>query len=207
MLIRVKYFIKRSIIGGLLVILPIVIFLIVIRWLFDFITSLIQPLTDVLIHSTGLHEFVSDMLVIILIVTLCFVLGTVVSTKAGRWLHNLFDKYLARLAPGYRVIKDIVSQFLGDKSQSPFANGQFALVKLFGPNSETTVSAIVTSQHKNGNYTVFMPTGPNPTSGNIYHVKPSQVEIRDDIRIEDAFRTIIACGAGSGELMIKNQIN
>ena len=55
------------------------------------------------------------------------------------------------------MIKDIVGQFLGDANKSPFANGEVALVRLF--SNETEVTAIVTSKHDDGRYTVFMPTG------------------------------------------------
>ncbi|KZY61422.1 hypothetical protein A3738_22580 [Oleiphilus sp. HI0066] len=63
------------------------------------------------------------------------------------------------------------------------------------------MTALVTSKHDDGRYTIFMPTGPNPTSGNIYHVKQEQVTLYPEISVSDAMRTIIACGAGSGELI------
>jgi uncharacterized membrane protein len=75
-----------------------------------------------------------------------------------------------------------------------------ALVRLFG--NETLVSAFVTETHPDGSYTVFMPTGPNPTSGNIYHV-PGENVFPVDVSVEDTMRSIISCGAGSSTLVAK----
>jgi len=45
-----------------------------------------------------------------------------------------------------------------------------------------------------------VPTGPNPTSGMIYHLPAEQVEILPNIKVDSAMRTVISCGAGSDEL-------
>lgn len=194
-------FFKKSVLGGLVIVLPIAILAMGIRWLFRLITDLIQPFTNLVINTLGFPELVGDMLVLTAMVLACFIVGLLVTTTGGAWFHKRFDERLARVAPGYKLVKDIVGQFFGDEKQSPFANGEVALVRLFGEDNPTAVTTIVTSKHDDGTYTVFMPTGPNPTSGNIYHVKPSQVRLCPDIKIEDAMRTIIACGAGTGDLL------
>jgi uncharacterized membrane protein len=45
-----------------------------------------------------------------------------------------------------------------------------------------------------------VPTGPNPTSGQIFHL-PGEHVVLVDVGIDDAMRSIISCGAGSGEIM------
>jgi len=196
--------------------LPVTILTVALNWFFHMVTDLIQPLTNLLIQSNSVssvvpetvsefilgdvEELLGDILVMFLIALCCFVVGSLVSTSVGRWMHGHFDKYLVHIAPGYKLIKEIVSQFFGDQANSPFSNGETARVKIFGVNSETTVTAIVTSRHEDGCFTVFVPTGPNPTSGNMYHLPPEQVKLYPNVKVEDVMRTIIACGAGSGEL-------
>lgn len=197
---RLKGFVKTSFIGGVLVLLPVVILLFLFNWAFKLVTNMIQPLTNLIVKSNGMPEILGDLLAISIILLICFVVGSIVSTGMGVLLHSHFDKYLVRIAPGYRLIKEIVGQFFGDKSSSPFANGEVARAKIFGENCDTSVTAIITSRHDDGWYTVFVPTGPNPTSGNMFHLPPSQVEIYPDAKVEDMMRTIIACGAGSGKL-------
>ena len=196
----IKTFIKNAIIGGVVVIMPVTILALLFSWLFGVISSLIQPITSVLIKHFAMPHLLGDVLAITLIIALCFILGTLVATRVGAWIHERFDRYASRLAPGYKLVREIVSQFFGDKSNSPFANGEVALVKLFGPDCPTTVTSLITSRHPNGYFTVFVPTGPNPTSGVMYHVPPEQVELYPDVGVEDMMRTIIACGAGSGAL-------
>ncbi|WP_250657602.1 DUF502 domain-containing protein [Alkalimarinus coralli] len=197
---RIKKFVKTSLVGGILVLLPIVILVLLFNWAFNIVTNMIQPLTDLIIKNNGMPEVLGDMLAIMVIFLVCFVIGSIVSTGVGVLMHTHFDKYLARIAPGYRLIKEIVGQFFGDKASSPFANGEVARASIFGKGCGTTVTAIVTSRHADGFYTVFVPTGPNPTSGNMFHLPPEQVEVCPDIKVEDMMRTIIACGAGSGAL-------
>lgn len=202
---KLRGFVKRSLIGGLLVILPIAVLVFFFRWIFDLITDLLGPVSNLIIKTYGFPELAADLLAVVIILLLCFVVGTIVSTSIGKWAHERFDRYLDRLAPGYRMIKEIVNQFLADKEDSPFAKGQVARVRIFGSDIETSVTALITSQHPDGTYTLFIPTGPNPTSGMIYHVNPDQVELFPDIKVDSAMRTIISCGAGSSELFNRHK--
>jgi uncharacterized membrane protein len=47
--------------------------------------------------------------------------------------------------------------------------------------------------------TVFVPTGPNPTSGNIYHLQKDRVQ-KTGASVDSGMKSIISCGAGSAEL-------
>lgn len=199
----IKNFIKKSVIGGLLVVLPIIILFAAFRWAFRIIAGLISPLTQPIVQHTSAPAFAIDLLVILLILVACFILGSIATTRSGKWLHSRFDKILAKLAPGYNLVRDIIHQVLGDNSNSPFSKGEVATARLFGAEVPTEVTGIITSHHHNGWLTIFVPTGPNPTSGMIYHLPPEQVELLPDVKVDEALRTIIACGAGSGDLYIK----
>jgi len=198
-----KLFLRKTLFGGIVVLLPLVILGLILKWAFFFVTDMIQPLTDYVIGHFFFPELAADVIIVVTIFLICFSVGTVVSTGLGRWLHSHFDQYLVKLAPGYKLIKEIVVQFFGDSGSSPFSNGEVARVQLFGEQCPTTVTAIVTSKHADGSFTIFMPTGPNPTSGNIYHVPANIVELRPEISVESMMKSIIACGAGSGELFKK----
>jgi uncharacterized membrane protein len=197
---QIKAVTKTSLVGGLVVILPIAILVFVFRWVFRLITDAIQPLTNEAVAVYGVPEIIGDMIVVAIILVCCFLIGVVVKTSVGLYLHKTFDGWLQQLAPGYRMIKEVVVQIFGDKENSPFSNGKVARVKIFGLDCPTEVTALVTDQADNGIYTIFMPTGPNPTSGNIYHVHASQVTLCPDVKIDSAMRTVIACGAGSATI-------
>ncbi|MDX1506322.1 MAG: DUF502 domain-containing protein [Spongiibacter sp.] len=197
---KLKHFISQSFIGGILVIAPIVIMLFALRWAVNAVQGLIAPLTSPLTRLTSAPPLLIDAAVVAIILFICFIVGTIVATSAGRYLQNFIDSHLARFAPGYRLIRDIIQQLFGKDSNSPFTKGEVAIAQLYGPTSPVRVTAIVTSRHNNGWFTVFVPTGPNPTSGFVYHLPESCVQLRPDIKLDSAFRSIISCGAGSAEL-------
>ena len=198
-----RKFVKQSFIGGLLVVLPTTILIVVFRWIFTTVENLIEPLSMPLARRIDAPDLVIDLAVILMILAACFFIGTLASTGTGRWIHTRFDSSLAKLAPGYNLVRDIIHQFFGDNPDSPFKRGDVARVQLFGNSIPTETTAIVTSMHDNGWYTVFIPTGPNPTSGLIYHLPPEQVKLFSGVKVDEALKTIIACGAGSGDMFAR----
>lgn len=159
------------------------------------LSGLIQPVTAYLIDKTSIQVLMADILVIIAILMICFSIGIMVKTKMGSFLYKKAEQSLFKNLPGYNMIRETTMLFLG-KKKAPFS--AVALVQVF--DSSTLMTAFVTDEHSNGDYTVFIPTAPNPTSGNIYHLKKEQVSIIDT-SIEDAIRTVLACGAGSEEFV------
>ncbi len=190
----------KTFLTGLALLLPLFIILLLLFWLFELITGAIAPISNLVSNVTGMPSLLGDGLVLVSLIAFIFFIGVAAQTAVGRWLHPQFDMYMQRVAPGYRMIREIVQHLFGRGGESPFAHGSVALVKLYGPTVPLTATAIVTSRHENGTCTVFVPTGPNPTSGFIYHVAPELVQLRPDIRVDQALRTVIACGMGANEL-------
>jgi uncharacterized membrane protein len=192
---RIKQFFISAVVGGLLVILPVALLLFTMNWVFEMIRGMISPLTDALLTQASLPAYVADLVVIVALVLLCFLVGMIVRTRLGKWIYSVLDSKLLMKAPGYSIIKETVAQFIGNK-KSPFSSA--ALVQIFG--NETMVSAFVTDEHEDGSFTVFVPTGPNPTSGNIYHL-PGRFVHPIDTPVDELMRSIISCGAGSSVLV------
>ena len=191
----IKSFFKTSLLGGLIVLLPVGIMAFLIGWVFGLVRRIIGPLTRMVTDRSDLHELLAMVVVICLIVVACFVIGLIVRTQVGRFFHEKLEDHILKIAPGYNLIKETVLQFLGNRP-SPF--GSVALVRIFG--NDTLVTAFVTETHDNGWFSVFVPTGPNPTSGNIYHLEPQYVH-KIDLPVEDVMRSIISCGAGSASVI------
>ena len=192
---RMKAFFKTSLLGGIVVILPVVIPTFVFTWVFDFVTNRIQPLTNVVIKQYEIPEISADVFVIFIIIMVCFTVGVFVTTKLGKFVYRSIENRILKAAPGYSLIKETIVHILGEK-ESPFST--VALARIFG--NETLVSSFVTDKHADGSFTVFVPTGPNPTSGNIFHLKGEYVH-PVDVPVEEVMRSIISCGAGSKKLI------
>tara|TARA_R110002167_G_scaffold52042_3_gene150552 strand:- start:7653 stop:8258 length:606 start_codon:yes stop_codon:yes gene_type:complete len=196
MMAQIKKFLLLTLLGGIAVVLPGAILAMLFGWLFNLTRDLISPLTALISARTAYNEWVAGMLVVILIIGSCFLIGLLVRTGLGAWLHSRLDRVLGKLAPGYRIIRELVDQFFGDQQASLFS-GEVALARIYGADVPVTVTAIVTAKHENGYFTLFVPTAPVPTSGITYHLPPECVELKPEISVEAAMRTVISCGAGS----------
>lgn len=192
---KLRALIRTSLLGGLGVILPVAITAFIFKWLFDLITDNIQPLTNLVMAKSHVKEIMADLTVIIIILGVCFIVGVIVKTKLGRFVHERLETRILKTAPGYSMIKEIIMQFIA-KKKTPFSS--VALVRVF--ENSTLMTGFVTDEHADGSYTVFVPTGPNPTSGNIFHLKRQYVQ-HVDVPVEDAMRSIISCGSGSTALI------
>lgn len=201
MLKRTKNFFKTTILGGVIVMLPAIILILAFKWLFGVVGNAIEPLTDLAENNLPLppryNTIIASLIVLAVIVFGCFLFGLFVRTKLGQMIYSSFESSFLSRAPGYRMIKETVNQFFGRK-KSPFSS--VALVQLYENN--TLVTAFITDHHDNGMVTVFVPTGPNPTSGFIYHLDQQYVH-PISVSVEDAMRSVISCGAGSEKLIEK----
>lgn len=199
MLTKTKNFFKTTLLGGIIVILPSTILLFALKWLFGMVGKGIKPLTDLVVGNVALpnqyNQLIATAIVITVIVLGCFFVGLFVRTRIGQWIYNSLENSVLSRAPGYKMVKETVNQFLG-KKESPFAS--VALVQIF--ENDTKVTAFITDRHGDGTVTVFVPTGPNPTSGFIYHINEKYVH-PVNIAVEDAMRSVISCGAGSGDMI------
>ncbi|OEU82895.1 MAG: hypothetical protein BA865_07180 [Desulfobacterales bacterium S5133MH4] len=192
---KLKNFVKTSLLGGLGVIFPAALLLVVFSWVFQWVGGIIEPLTRIIVAKSNMQEILANILVIGAIIAACFFIGIFVKTRLGRYIHILVEKLLGRWIPGYKFSTNTFQQFFGERSTTYSA---VALVKPFG--NETLMTGFITDEHPDGSCSIFVPTGPNPTSGNIFHL-PSSCVYRVDIPVEEAMKSVIACGAGSEALM------
>jgi uncharacterized membrane protein len=202
---RTRLIVRRSLAGGLLILLPLVIVGTIFRWIYDVASEVISPFTGPFINTLGLPKILADLIVIVLLVVLCFVIGSLVATRLGAWLWQRAEEVLVSRVPGYRSVREITAQVLGNNNDSPFKRGEVARIWLYGRQADVSVGGLVTSRHSDGRLTVFVPTGPNPTTGFIYHVSAELVELHPELRVEQLMKTVIACGAGTAALFEKGE--
>ena len=197
---RIWFFIRKSLLGGLTILLPISIIVFCFKWIYQTVTELIAPFTSVFINAFGLPKFVADWLSVLAVLVLCFLVGTLVATRLGSWAWQQWEEHVMTRLPGYTTVREVIAQLMGSSADSPFSRGEVARVWLYGRETDVSVTALVTSRHADGHVTVFVPTGPNPTSGFIYHLDASLVELHPEIGVESMMKTVVSCGAGTAAL-------
>ncbi len=194
---QLKYFLRTTFFGGALVILPIFLLIIVLGWLFNFVSDLIEPITQIIIQTARLHYIFSSIIAVAVILIVCFLVGLLIRTKIGYFIYQFFEDNFLKRIPFYKIIKETVIQLFGNQ-KTLFSS--VALVNLFGNGN--LVTAFVTDEHDNGYCTVFVPSGPAPTAGFVYHVKNEYVQ-KINYPLDQSMRTIISLGAGSKHLLEK----
>jgi uncharacterized membrane protein len=191
---RLKGFLRTTFIGGLVALLPVSMIIILLRWLINIIEKYLGPLVNIITDSDSQLYIIGIYILSILAIFLIFFsIGLIIKTQWGQFLnHQLEKNYLLRI-PGYKMIKETVNQFFG-KNKSFFK--EVVIVDLF--NSGILNTGFITDD-QGEIITVFVPTGPNPTSGNIYHVPKDKV-FRTSSSVDLGMKSIISCGAGSKEI-------
>ncbi|MBM4172472.1 MAG: DUF502 domain-containing protein [Ignavibacteria bacterium] len=198
---KVKSFLKTTFLGGFLVVLPIIVLIFVLNWLFDFLTANISPITKLLIQTTKVNEVVAAVIAVTIMLLLFFVVGILVQTRFGKFFFEIFEERLLKRIPIYRIIKETVIQLFGGEKM--IFKG-VALVKPF--NNDTMITAFITDDSIEDYITVFIPSAPAPTGGYIYHIKREYVT-KIDYPVEQAMRTVLSLGAGSKDVLKELEVN
>ncbi|WP_041522613.1 DUF502 domain-containing protein [Gilvimarinus agarilyticus] len=194
---RVRSFLVLTLLGGLAVVLPMTIFVFLLHWLAGILGKAIDPLSRWLANYITVGEHSADVLSLALVLSVCFAIGLLVKTGIGRWIHSKLDALFSRLAPGYSTIREMVTQVMGGEGNASLLNGKVCRAYIMGATSPVSVTGIVTAEHASGEYTVYVPTAPIPTSGFVYHLPADCVVLLPEVTVEAAMRTVVACGSGS----------
>jgi uncharacterized membrane protein len=194
---RLRSYIGITLLGGFMVILPIAIFLWLVEWLLGVVRNLVKPLSNFLVNQTLIAGIMADIIGILLVLAACFLIGLFIKTSIGAWIRDQLEVWLTRLVPGYKSVKEIVTQLLGGEGNESLLKGDVCRAYIMGRAAGVSVTAIVTARHANGDYTVYAPTAPIPTSGFVYHLAADCVDMLPRVSVEAAMRTVIACGRGS----------
>ena len=193
MTVKEHHYIRTTLIGGVLVVLPLFVFANLLLWLGTWVGGKTAPVAEYVSQDLDVPMWVGQSLSIAAILLACFVLGAIVSTRFGNRAFNWLERNTVQRVPGYRPVKEIVS-YLDGREQNPFARPVLVTV-----GDELRFTGFLADEGPEGT-TVFIPTGPNPTPGLILHVLPSQVQ-RVSMPGSDVLQTVIACGAGSQRLL------
>ncbi len=192
---RLKNFFVTTLIGGLVIILPIAIFLLIVNLFIRFVNNLLKPLANLINATQVMSDLLVNLLAFAIVIAFCFMVGLFIRTRAGKNIWQYIELTWLSKLPFYNGIKETVQQFSGAKKM-PFK--EVVLVDPFG--NGTKMTGFVTDQHESGLVTVFVPTAPNPTNGFVFHMEPHLVE-HLATEPDEAIRSIIGIGVGSSEVL------
>lgn len=198
-MLKLRNFFFNIFIGGVLVMLPVIIVWQILQWLFALFEESTRPLTFFLAAEFSLSQTLALVTSVVLVFILFSIIGMIVRTQVGNNLFQITERILLFKIPGYKTVKEITDQISGKQK------GLFRKVALITVgNTGVTATGFVTDEIDENHSTVFIPCGPNPTTGFILHVDNKDITVLD-ITVESAMKTVISCGSGSARLIFKQE--
>lgn len=185
-------FLKTTALGGLLVIVPIAIVLFVLGQLMLGLLSVANEALAWL--GIGIDDaLLMSAIALLALVGLCFVTGLVVRTRVGDAVKRWFGRNVAKRIPMYGAISSLTRRFAGIDGE------QFAPVEIDLYDSGTRAMGYLVESLPDGRCTVFVPTAPVATVGNLFIVAKDKVQ-RIDASVADTVTVITQWGVDAAQL-------
>src|SRR6516164_5683626 len=182
-------FVATALIGGLLVVAPIYLAVLLLLKAMKSVVGLVRPLALLLPDWFPAEKALS----LLLVLMICFVIGIVVKTRAGRVARERIDRAFFERIPGYALIRSLTQQMAGDSQEKAWKP---ALAEI----EEALVPAFIIEEFADGRYTVFVPSIPTPLAGAVYILTRERVHPLS-VGFGQALQVVSRWGSGARELV------
>ncbi len=182
-------FIKATIVGGLVFIVPIIIIIVILGKAFDLMLKVARPIDKLIpIESIGGIAF-ANLLALFAILVVCFFAGVLARSPLAKKLYQAIDNGLLAI-PGYSFIKAYTdSMKLG---QAEAKSMQPVLVQ-FDDNSQLGFEI---ERLDNGQVVIYLPGAPDPWSGSVVYFSADRVK-KLELSASEAIKNVKRLGRGS----------
>ena len=130
---------------------------------------------------------------LVLVLTLCFLIGVTVRTRLGKGLRERMETSVFERIPGYALFRSLTQQVAGEGRENVWKP---ALVEI----EEALVPAFIIEEFEDGRFTVFVPSIPTPLAGAVYILSHERVHPLD-VPFTQAIKTVSRWGSGSKDLV------
>jgi uncharacterized membrane protein len=181
-------FTKTTLIGGLLVVLPIYLSILLLAKTLSGILALLSPVTAAIPAGGQFRQVIA----ILIVFAVCFVAGIVVRTGPGLRAKHVLERSVLERIPGYALVRGLAERVSGDESEGAFRP---ALVEV----EEALSPGFIIEELDDGRYTVLVPSVPTPAAGSLF-ILPRERVHPVDVPFTQAVKVISKWGTGAGEL-------
>ncbi|MBI3796716.1 MAG: DUF502 domain-containing protein [Deltaproteobacteria bacterium] len=182
-------FVKNTLVGGLLVVVPIYLAVLLLLKAMQSVAGLVRPVAKLL--PAGIPA--ENLLSLLLVLSSCFLIGLAVRARTGRAIRERIEQSLFEKIPGYALIRSLTQRLAGESRENVW---QPALAEI----EEALVPAFIIEELEDGSFTVFVPSIPTPLAGAVYVLSRARVHPLD-VPFTQALQTISRWGAGAKELV------
>jgi len=185
--------IKARMASGLVVLIPLVVTIAVIRFVFNFTSGILLPFLDPALATWPAWSRAALSLGILLLTI--YVLGVIATQAVGRRVLALGEAIVLKV-PFVKVVysasKQVVATFQGKKSQA-FKSVVFVEFPHPGMRSIGFVTSRMRREDGSEWNLVFVPTTPNPTTGFLQMIPVDRVQPAD-MTVEDGVKLVMSLG-------------
>jgi hypothetical protein len=104
----------NTLVGGLLVVVPVYLAVLLLLKAMQSVAGLVRPLAKLLPPSIPAENFLS----LLLVLSLCFLIGLAIRAPTGRAIRERIEKSLFERIPGYALIRSLTQRLAGEGGEN-----------------------------------------------------------------------------------------
>lgn len=187
-------FVKTTLIGGLLFLVPVVVFVLVVAEAGDMMLAIAEPMSDLFPIDSIAGVAVANIVAIAIVLLICFLAGLLARTRQAQALADKAESAILRKLPGYAMIKGMA----GSLSPQQQAEMQPVIVKL----DDREVIGLETERIDDGRVAIYFPGSPNAWAGRVEIFEARRVS-RIDTPMTAVIEHAELMGKGAGTIASK----
>lgn len=187
----IKSFVKATLVGGLMFLVPVVLVLVVLRHAMTLAAKAAAPLAAAL---PATHAFGIQMVTLVavgLLLAIAFLAGLLARTPAGKRVTAWFEESLLGSMPQYRMVKSVA------EGLTHIESGE-GMKPVLMRTDECWQLGYELEQLPDNWSAVFIPSAPTPMSGNVVYVSAERLR-RLDLPMAEAMKLVKRLGIGSAQ--------
>jgi len=185
----VRECVQNTVIGGVLVVLPIYLALVVLLKVMQSLAPVVRPFTRLLPAWVPAEHLLS----LVLVLLVCCLIGVAVRTRLGHRLRERMETSLFERLPGYGLFRSLTQRLAGEGRENVWKP---ALADM----GDGLVPVFIIEEFEDGRCTVFVPSVPTPLAGAVYILSRDRVHALD-VPFTQAIKSISSWGAGAKDLV------
>jgi len=183
-------FVRTTLIGGLLVLVPVYLSVLLLAKAASGLLALLAPITALLPESLA---HLRQAAAVLIVIAVCFALGLFLRTVAGRRLFRAFEQRVLERIPGFSLLRGVARRVSGHADDALF---QPVLVEI----EDALTPAFIVEELDDDRFVVLVPSVPTPAAGSLYVLPRARVHWTD-VTVTEAVGVITRWGAGTGKLV------
>lgn len=191
-------FLKTTVLGGMLFLVPIVLFIAIVGKALQITNKLAIPIAGILGFEAIGGIAVAQMLAIAILVLICFIAGLAAKTQGSKKFMRSLEVNVLEKIPVYELLKTKTHSVLNFEDVE-------AMVPVLTRFDDSWQLAFEVERIDEGQVVVFLPGAPDPWSGSVHVVRDDRITPLD-LTMKSAVNLMKRLGKGSAEVLPSPEI-